>query len=195
MSLFGSTPRRRKSTGVSPFCLATSRTKVTSTLDRHVSISMSGGAKIAALAIAVRSPLVSTTLASAMVRYLRGCVASCHAGGTHRSLTFARGLFGRTRRGCCRTRRGCTHFVSNGRGVVVRDFHARRRHLRGRVGLTCKMFARISRRLRLTGTGMRRVAPICAMMRPTAIPLEPTGPGGVVVLVNFMFLTNMNDVK
>lgn len=156
---------------------------------------MSGGANIAALSIAVRSPLVSTSLASAIVRYLRGCVASCQAGGTHRSLTFARGLCKRTGTDCRSTRGGCTGFMSTGRGVVLLDCHTRRRHLRGRVGLTCRMCARISRRLRVTETGIRRVAPMCAIIRPTAMPLGPTGPGGLVVLVNFVFLTNINDIK
>lgn len=187
-SLFGR--RRGSDMGmVSPFHLAPRRGKEVKVLGRVLRIRASGGDGVAGVAISLRSPLTTTVITSDTIRGLRRCVASCHAHGTGRSCSFRLDLYRRCGGRCFRTRRRCTGFTSTGHGIVLRAIASRGRELRGGLALTRRVCDRSVKRLRILHKGIRRTGPIFTMMRPTAMPLIPTSPGGVLVVVTFTFLT------
>ncbi len=189
ISLLRSSSHCTKGKRLGTFHLAGGRGSLMSIVSRGISYSVSGGASMVAVAIASRSPLVYTLLASAMDTHLRSFVATCEAGGTHVSVRCCRHLARRTGTRCRGSLLRCKHCTSTGVGLAVRDSGLGLARLRGRVRVGFGACATVDARLRTTGTGIRRHAPTFAILRYTAIPIGTTKPGHMCFILNVLVLT------
>lgn len=188
MSLFREKMPESDGSSVDPFRLTPDENRIVEALGRRVMVAVDKKNSLVTLSVTMQDPLISATVADTVMRNLQTYVTDYRTNKARNDLKFTQQLYDEAQHDYYAAQQRYARYMDANQNVVRRAVRTEQERLQNEMTLAYNIYNQMAQQLQVAKAKVQESTPVYAVVQPASVPLKPSKPSKVLVIVGFVFL-------
>lgn len=171
------------------FRLTPEETGVVGTLMQRVSADVDTKTSVITLTVTMQDPMVSALLADTVAERLKAYVTDYRTNKAREDLAYAKKLNDEAKADYYKAQQRYANYLDKNQGIVLRSARTEQERLQNEVSLAFNLYNSTAQRLQAAKAKVQEITPVYTVVQPATVPLLPSKPSKMLILVGFIFLS------
>ena len=171
-----------------PFRLTKEETEVVRSLQERISTSVDKKTQVVSLSVTMQDPLIAATLTDTVMLNLQNHITQYRTDKARHDLEFTQRLFDEAQGKYYAAQQRYAQYVDQNQALSRRSFRTEEERLQNEMSLAYSLYNQTAQQLQLARAKVQESTPVYAVVQPATVPLKPSKPSKVLVLVGCVFL-------
>lgn len=171
-----------------PFRLTKEENEVVRSLQERISTSVDKKTLVVSLSVTMQDPLVAATLTDTVMLSLQNHITQYRTDKARHDLEFTQRLFDEAQGKYYAAQQRYAQYVDQNQALSRRSFRTEEERLQNEMSLAYSLYNQTAQQLQLARAKVQESTPVYAVVQPATVPLKPSKPSKVLVLVGCVFL-------
>ena len=136
----------------------------------------------------MQDPVVSAMLADTIATRLREYVTEYRTNKARQDLEYAQKLNDEARDEYYKAQQRYADYTDKNQGLILRSAQTERDRLQNESSLAFNLYNQTAQQLQMAKAKVQQTTPVYTIVQPATVPLRPSKPSKVLILVGFVFL-------
>ena len=171
-----------------PFRLTKEENEVVRSLQERISTSVDKKTLVVSLSVTMQDPLIAATLTDTVMLNLQNHITQYRTDKALHDLEFMQRLFDEAQGKYYAAQQRYAQYVDRNQALSRRSFRTEEERLQNEMSLAFNLYNQTAQQLQLARAKVQESTPVYAVVQPATVPLKPSKPSKVLVLVGCVFL-------
>ena len=136
----------------------------------------------------MQDPVVSAMLADTIAMRLREYVTEYRTNKARQDMEYAQKLNDEARDEYYKAQQRYADYTDKNQGLILRSAQTERDRLQNESSLAFNLYNQTAQQLQMAKAKVQQTTPVYTVVQPATVPLRPSKPSKVLILVGFVFL-------
>lgn len=194
LSLFKDKPEDEGDGELDPFCLTRDEAAIAGALSKRISISADKKTGVTTLSVMMQDPLISASLTDTVMHCLQNYITDYRTNKARHDLAFTEKLYGEAKASYESAQKKYANFVDANQNIIMLSYRAEQERLQNEMNLAYQVYTQVSQQLQMARAKVQEITPVYTVVQPATVPLRPTKPNKIMILIGFIFLAGVGSV-
>ena len=171
-----------------PFRLTKEENEVVKSLQERIATSVDKKTQVVSLSVTMQDPLIAATLTDTVMLNLQNHITQYRTDKALHDLEFMQRLFDEAQGKYYAAQQRYAQYVDRNQALSRRSFRTEEERLQNEMSLAFNLYNQTAQQLQLARAKVQESTPVYAVVQPATVPLKPSKPSKVLVLVGCVFL-------
>lgn len=195
ISLFEDQNEKDSSHVINPFHLTKDEEKVITELDRKISVLIDKRNNLVTLSVTMQEPLISATLTDTVLCKLQNYITDYRTNKSRKDLEFTQKLFEESQHKYFEAQQQYANYVDQNKNLMLRSVQVKQERLQNEMNLAYNLYNQTAQQLQLAKAKVQENTPVYTIIQASTVPLKPSRPSKVLILVTFIFLGGLGSIS
>lgn len=187
MSLFKDEEVEVVSDTLNTFQLTRDEFKVVRALNERIGCSVDKKTSVITLSVTMQDPLVSANLTDTVMRNLQTYITDYRTNKARKDLKYTQMLFDEARANYHAAQQIYADYMDKNQNIVLHSVRAEQERLRNEMTLAYNVYNQMAQQLQMAKAKVQEQMPVYTVIQPATIPLNPSKPSMVLMLIGWSF--------
>ena len=188
LSLFREKEEKDGEAQLDPFRLTPKEAAIARALSSRITIAVDKKTGVTTLSDMMQDPLMSASVTDTELSKLQCRITNYRTNKARHDLAFAEKLYQESKKNYEAAQSKYANFVDANKNIVQLSFRVEQERLQNEVSLAYQNYSQMAQQLQLAKAKVQEITPVYTVVQPASVPLRPTKPNKIMVLVGFVFL-------
>ncbi len=189
MSVFKSDDKEGNGDGKpNSFQLTKEQNGVVTALGARVSVDVDTKTSVISISVTMQDPLVSAMLADTVAERLKEYVTDYRTNKARADMEYAQKLNDEARDDYYQAQQRYANYMDKNQGVILRSMKNEEERLQNEMQLAYNLYNTTAQQLQMAKAKVQEITPVYAVLQPATVPLVPSKPSKMLILVGCVFL-------
>lgn len=195
VSLFKDEERKGARNGTfNPFRLTKDETAIANALNQRLAVSVDKKTGVTTLTVTMQDPLISASLTDTVMHRLQNYITDYRTNKARHDLAFAEKLYKEAKANYTDAQKKYAAFVDANQNIVLLSFRAEQERLQNEMTLAYNVYTQVAQQLQMAKAKVQEITPVYTVVQPATVPLRPSKPNKIMILIGFIFLAGVGSV-
>lgn len=171
-----------------PFRLTEEEDGVVRALLERVTAVVDRKTLVVSLSVTMQDPLIAATLTDTVMRNLQEHITRYCTGKARNDMEFAQKLSDEARDKYYEAQQRYARYMDENQALSRRSFRTEQERLQNEMTLAFNLYNQTAQQLQLARAKVQELTPVYAVVQPATVPLRPSRPSKLLILVGCVFL-------
>ena len=171
-----------------PFRLTKEENEVVRSLQERISTSVDKKTQVVSLSVTMQDPLIAATLTDTVMLNLQNHITQYRTDKARHDLEFTQRLFDEAQGKYYAAQQRYAQYVDQNQALSRRSFRTEEERLQNEMSLAYSLYNQTAQQLQLARAKVQESTPVYAVVQPATVPLNPSKPSKMMILVGCVFL-------
>ena len=162
--------------------------RVIHALKERVNVSVDSKTAVISLDVTMQNPLISATLADTIARNLKEYITNYRTNKARTDLNYAQKINDEAKVEYYNAQQRYAEYVDKNHGVTLNSRRTEEERLRNEAQLAYSLYNTTAQQLQMAKAKVQENTPVYTVLQPATVPLKPSKPSKVMILIGFVFL-------
>lgn len=177
-----------KQYNVDPFRLSYDQMMLVERLNACISSDVDTKTAVISVSVTMQDPLVSALIADTVVHRLQEYVTEYRTEKARNDLEYARKINDESRAEYHKAQQRYANFVDRNHGLTSRSSQTEEERLQNEMSLAYSVYQTAAQQYQMAKAKVQEITPVYTVLKPASVPILPSKPSKVVILIGFIFL-------
>ncbi|WP_281509743.1 Wzz/FepE/Etk N-terminal domain-containing protein [Muribaculum gordoncarteri] len=187
-SLFTSDDEVAEGDSINIFHLSPKENDIVLALSSRISANVDTKTSVITLSSTMQDPVVSAMLADTIAMRLREYVTEYRTNKARQDMEYAQKLNDEARDEYYKAQQRYADYTDKNQGLILRSAQTERDRLQNESSLAFNLYNQTAQQLQMAKAKVQQTTPVYTVVQPATVPLRPSKPSKVLILVGFVFL-------
>lgn len=173
---------------LNPFMLTQDEANVAKSLNERISISVDQKTGVTTLSVMMQDPLISATLTDTVMNMLQNYITDYRTTKARHDLAFTETLYEESKNDYFRAQQNYARYVDSNQNIVKESTRSEETRLQNEMNLAYNLYNQMAQQLQVARAKVQERTPVYTVVQPATVPLKPSKPNKVMILIGFVFL-------
>lgn len=188
MSLFRSDDDAQGDGGVNPFKLTPEENAVVTALAARIGADVDTKTSVISLSVTMQDPMVSAMLADTVAARLKTYVTDYRTEKARRDMEYAQRINDEAKQDYYAAQQKYAEYMDRNQGLATRAAQTESERLQNESSLAFSLYNQTAQQLQIARAKVQQTTPVYTVVQPATVPLRPSKPSKMLILVGFIFL-------
>lgn len=193
MSLFKDKPAQGDAV-LDPFRLSPAEAAIAKSLSDRVSVSADKKTGVTTITVTMQDPLISATLTDTVMVKLQDYIANYRTNKARHDLAFAEKLYQEAKEEYYNAQQKYARYMDGNQNVNRESSRTEQKRLDNEMSLAYGVYTQVAQQLQIAKAKVQEITPVYTVVQPATVPLRPSKPNKIMILIGFMFLAGVGSV-
>lgn len=174
-----------------PFRLSKKENEVLKSLQERIATSVDKKTMVVSLSVTMQDPLITATLTDTVMRNLQNHITQYRTDKAKHDLEFTQRLFDEAQGKYYAAQQRYAQYVDQNQALSRRSFRTEQERLQNEMTLAYNLYNQTAQQLQLARAKVQESTPVYAVVQPATVPLTPSKPSKMMILVGCVFLAGV----
>lgn len=194
MSLFRDNIEDDSVETLDPFRLTAKEASVISGLSSRISVSVDKKTGITTISVMMQDPLISATITDTVMVKLQNYITDYRTNKARKDLIFSEKLYEEAKGKYYEAQQKYAKSVDINQSIAKESFRTELERLRNEMNLAYNLYNQVAQQLQMSKAKVQEITPVYTVVQPATVPLRPSKPNKVMILIGFVFLAGVISV-
>ncbi len=170
------------------FQLTKEESKLVEALNQRISASVDQKTSVVSISVNMQDPLVSAVLADTVVSRLQEFITEYRTNKARKDLEYAETLNEEAQQEYYKAQQRYADYLDRNQGIVLHSAQITRDRLENEATLAFNLYNQTAQQVQKAKAKVQETTPVYAVVTPATVPVKPSSPRKVMILVGFTFL-------
>lgn len=180
--------------GVDIFRLTREQADVVRSLDKRIAVSVDKKTSLVTLSVTMQDPVVAAMLADTVMYNLQKYITEYRTNKARNDLKFTQQLFDEAKQNYYKAQQQYARYVDANQNIVLRSVRTEQERLENEAELAYNVYNQVAQQLQLSKAKVQESTPVYVIVQPATVPLKPSAPSKMLILVGCVFLAGVAAV-
>lgn len=170
------------------FRLTKKEDAVVKALQARINASVDTKTSVITISVMMQDPLISATLADTVVSRLQEYITDYRTNKARKDLEYAELLNNEAKDNYYKAQQRYADYLDRNNGVILHSAQTTRERLQNEATLAFNLYNQTSQQVQVAKAKVQENTPVYATVTPATVPMKPSAPRKVLILVGFVFL-------
>lgn len=170
------------------FQLTLDESKLVESLGSRVSASVDDKTSVVTISVKMQDPLVSAVLADTVVSRLQEYITAYRTNKSRKDLEYAEKLNEEAKDNYYKAQQRYADYLDRNQGLAFHSAQVTRDRLENEATLAFNLYNQTAQKVQQAQAKVQETTPVYAIVTPATVPVMPTGPRKIIILIGFTFL-------
>lgn len=186
-SLFISS-NKEESTTLDAFRLTKEENDIVEALRARVGADVDTKTSVITLSVTMQDPMVSALLADSVAERLKRYVTDYRTNKARQDLDYAEKLNEEAKHDYMEAQQRYASYMDKNQGIVLRSAKIEQEQLQNEAQLAFNLYNQTAQQVQAAKAKVQEITPVYTVVQPSSVPLKPSKPSKMLILVGFVFL-------
>lgn len=157
-------------------------------LRSRISASVDTKTAVITISVLMQDPLISATLADTVVNRLQEYITDYRTNKARKDLEYAEMLNKEAKDNYYKAQQKYADYLDRNNGLIIHSAMTTRERLQNEATLAFNLYNQTSQQVQLAKAKVQENTPVYAIVSPPTVPIKPSAPRKMIILVGFIFL-------
>jgi uncharacterized protein involved in exopolysaccharide biosynthesis len=193
MSLFTNEPEIGDGE-LNPFMLTKNETGVVGNLSKRITVNVDKKTGVTTLSITMQDPLISANVTNIVLKNLQDYITDYRTNKARHDLEFTEKLYKEARENYDIAQQKYAQYMDENQNTILQLARIKGESLLNERNLTYNIYTQIAQQLQLSKAKVQEITPIYTVVEPATVPLKPSKPNKMLILIGFVFLGGVGSI-
>lgn len=193
-SLFRDEEEENVGQGIDPFRLTKDEAGVVKMLNERISVSVDKKTSVITLSVTMQDPLISATMTDTVMQKLQNYITEYRTNKARHDLDFTQKLYDEAQKKYYVAQQAYADYVDMNQNISLRSVQTRQERLQNEMNLAYNLYNQTAQQLQLAKAKVQENTPVYTIVQAATVPLKPSKPSKLMILVGFVFLAGVMSV-
>lgn len=194
ISLFTDKEEEGKSVKVDPFRLTIDEAAIADALSKRISVSVDKKTGVTTLSVTMQDPLISASVTDTVMRCLQYYITDYRTNKARHDLAFTEKLHKEAKESYTIAQSKYASFVDANQNIILLSYRAEQERLQNEMNLAYNVYTQVAQQLQMSRAKVQEITPVYTVVQPATVPLRPTKPNKIMILIGFIFLAGVGSI-
>ncbi|KAA6346868.1 hypothetical protein EZS27_005640 [termite gut metagenome] len=180
--------------GFNLFMLTKDETEIVENLSERITVSVDKKTGMTTLSITMQDPLISATVTNVVMHNLQSYITDYRTNKARHDLEFTEKLFKEAKEDYNTAQQKYAQYVDKNRNTILQTARVEEERLVNEKNLTYNVYNQIAQQLQMAKAKVQEITPVYTVVQPATVPLKPSKPKKIMILIGFIFLGGVGSV-
>lgn len=170
------------------FRLTKSEDRLVKALSERVTATVDTKTSVVTVDVTMQDPVISAILADTVVERLKDFVTEYRTSKARHDLEYAEMLNEEARQKYYKAQQKYAAYLDRNQGIVLRSAQVERERLENETALAFNVYNTTAQQVQRAQAKVQEALPVYAVISPATVPIKPSKPRKVLILIGFTFL-------
>ena len=194
LSLFKSQEEDMIDQPLDPFRLTRKEASVARALKERIFISIDNKTGVTSISVTMQDPLISAALTDTVMVKLQNYITDYRTNKARKDLAFSKKLFDDAKENYFITQEKYASYVDRNSNMARESFRSESTRLLNEMNLAYSVYSQLAQQLEVAKAKVQEITPVYTIVQPATVPLRPSKPSKMMILIGFVFLAGVAGV-
>lgn len=184
----------QENTVLDPFKLSAEEAGIAQALSDRVSVSVDKKSGVATITVTMQDPLISATLTDTVMVKLQDYITNYRTNKARHDLAFAEKLYQEAKEEYYSAQQKYARYMDENQNVNRESSRTELKRLDNEMSLAYGVYTQVAQQLQISKAKVQEITPVYTVVQPATVPLRPSKPNKVMILIGFVFLAGVGSV-
>lgn len=174
--------------GTDPFRLTEEEDEVVQSLQERVTAIVDKKTTVVSLSVTMQDPLIAATLTDTVMRNLQDHITRYRTEKARVDLEFTQRLYDEAQQKYYDAQSRYARYTDENQNLSRKSFRTETERLQNEMNLAFNLYNQTAQQLQLAKAKVQELTPVYAVVQAATVPLEPSKPSKVLILIGCVFL-------
>ena len=190
-SLFKDEKDEDRITKLDPFHLTVKESSIAKLLSNSISVSVDKKTGLATLSVTMQDARIAACLTDSVMYRLQSYVTDYRTNKARQDFEFQKKLFERKKKEYETAQENYAKFSDTNKNIILQSYRAEQVRLENEMNLAYQVYTSVARQLQVAEAKVQEITPIYTVLEPATIPIAPSRPSKILILISALFVTMM----
>lgn len=170
------------------FRLTKQEDKIVKALQERISASVDTKTAVITISVMMQDPLISAIIADTVVNRLQEYITDYRTNKARKDLAYAELLNKEAQDNYYKAQQKYADYLDRNNGVILHSAQTTRERLQNEATLAFNLYNQTAQQVQMAKAKVQENTPVYAIVTPPTVPMKPSAPRKVLILVGFVFL-------
>jgi uncharacterized protein involved in exopolysaccharide biosynthesis len=177
-----------------PFRLTRDEARIAKAIDESIQVAVDKKTNVTSISVTMQDPLISATVTDTVLYHLQNYITEYRTKKARQDLKFAQKLFNEAEKNYNQAQDKYAKFVDANKNIILQSYRVEQERLQNQVSLYYNTYNQMAQELQVARANIQKITPVYAVVEPATVPLSPSKPRKVMILLGFVFLGGVGCV-
>ncbi|WP_291530264.1 Wzz/FepE/Etk N-terminal domain-containing protein [Bacteroides sp. UBA939] len=179
---------------LNPFRLTKNEADIAEALSKRIAVSVDKKTGVTTLTVTMQNPLISASLTDTVMYRLQNYITNYRTNKARHDLVFTEKLYGEAKTNYTEAQGKYASFVDANQNIILLSYRAEQERLQNEMNLAYNVYTQMAQQLQMAKAKVQEITPVYTVVQPATVPLRPSKPSKVMILIGFVFLAGVGSV-
>jgi uncharacterized protein involved in exopolysaccharide biosynthesis len=179
---------------VDPFFLTRDQMNIAKVLAQSIAVGVDKKTGIISLGVTMQDPLISATVTDTVMTKLQNYITDYRTRKARNDLAYSEKLYNEAKAEYTKAQTNYANFVDANKNIVLLSFRAEQERLQNEVNLSYGIYSQVAQQVQMAKAKVQEITPVYTVVQPAMVPLSPSAPRKMMILIGFIFLGGVFSV-
>lgn len=190
-SLFKDEKDEDRITKFDPFHLTVKESSIAKLLSNSISVSVDKKTGLATLSVTMQDARIAACLTDSVMYRLQSYVTDYRTNKARQDFEFQKKLFERKKKEYETAQENYAKFSDTNKNIILQSYRAEQVRLENEMNLAYQVYTSVAQQLQVAEAKVQEITPIYTVLEPATIPIAPSRPSKILILISALFVTMM----
>ena len=190
-SLFKDEKDEDRITKLDPFHLTVKESSIAKLLSNSISVSVDKKTGLATLSVTMQDARIAACLTDSVMYRLQSYVTDYRTNKARQDFEFQKKLFERKKKEYETAQENYAKFSDTNKNIILQSYRAEQVRLENEMNLAYQVYTSVAQQLQVAEAKVQEITPIYTVLEPATIPIAPSRPSKILILISALFVTMM----
>ena len=174
--------------------LSQEESQVIKSLADRISVSVDNKTGVTTLAVTMQDPYISAGVTDTVMHSLQNYITTYRTNKARHDLEFTIKLHDEAKEKYYEAQQRYARYVDGNRNVVLQSFRTEEERLQNEMNLAYSVYNQVAQQLQMSKAKVQEITPVYTVVQPAIVPLTPSKPSKLMILIGFVFLAGIASV-
>lgn len=170
------------------FQLTKEEDAIVKALEKRITASVDTKTSVITISVMMQDPLISATLADTVVNRLQEYITDYRTNKARKDLEYAELLNKEAQDNYYKAQQKYADYLDRNNGLIIHSAMTTRERLQNEATLAFNLYNQTAQQVQIAKAKVQEQTPVYATVSPATVPIKPSAPRKVLILVGFVFL-------
>lgn len=190
-SLFKDEKDEDRITKLDSFHLTVKESSIAKLLSNSISVSVDKKTGLATLSVTMQDARIAACLTDSVMYRLQSYVTDYRTNKARQDFEFQKKLFERKKKEYETAQENYAKFSDTNKNIILQSYRAEQVRLENEMNLAYQVYTSVAQQLQVAEAKVQEITPIYTVLEPATIPIAPSRPSKILILISALFVTMM----
>ncbi|MCI1648006.1 MAG: Wzz/FepE/Etk N-terminal domain-containing protein [Bacteroides sp.] len=176
------------------FRLTKDESAIADALNQRLAVSVDKKTGVTTLTVTMQDPLISASLTDTVMHRLQNYITDYRTNKARHDLAFAEKLYKEAKANYADAQKKYATFVDANQNIILLSYRAEQERLQNEMTLAYNVYSQVAQQLQMAKAKVQEITPVYTVVQPATVPLRPSKPNKIMILIGFIFLAGVGSV-